>query len=290
MKSRAAPPNTVSTSDTAYRPGWFRRAYDKITGRVAISHPWYELPKELGLAELVGIRDTLRRENLFDTSRLPAVDPAQPMPYDESYQTARTPDGSWNDLKHPEMGMANTRFGRNVSLDHTWPDKDRMMVPNPREISRKLMTRDAFNPATAGNALIAAWLQFMIHDWFSHGTSPTDNPWVLRAAKDDDCPTPPVVVMRVPPDPTSPADSKLPSTYLNTNTHWWDASSIYGSNLDVQRFIREGAGGRLRLVDGLPPVPPDPKDNPALIPGFWVGLGMMQTLFSLEHNSVAAML
>ena len=49
------------------------------------------------------------------------------------------------------MGMGNTRFGRNVPLDDTWPDKDRMMVPNPREISLKLMTRDTFNPATAGN-------------------------------------------------------------------------------------------------------------------------------------------
>jgi len=45
-------------------------------------------------------------------------------------------------------------------------------VPNPREISLKLMTRDTFNPATAGNALITAWLQFMVHDWVSHGTSP----------------------------------------------------------------------------------------------------------------------
>ncbi len=290
MTSRAAPPQGVSTSDEAYHPGFFQRLYDKITGRVAVRHPWYTLPKALGLAELIGIRDTLRRENLVDTSRLPSVDPAQPPPYDESYRTARTADGSWNDLEHPEMGMAGTRFGRNVPLECTWPDQGRMMVPNPREISRKLMTRDTFNPATAGNALIAAWLQFMIHDWFKHGTSPKDNPWILPAVEGDDWPESRVVVMRTPPDPTSPRDSMLPPTYLNVNTHWWDASSIYGDDLEQQRFLREGTGGRLRLADGLPPVPPDPADNPALVPGFWLGLGMMQTLFAKEHNSIADML
>jgi hypothetical protein len=290
MSSRAEPPEEASTSDEPYQPGPLRKLYDEVAGRAALKHPWYKLPEALGLAELIGIRDTLRRKNLFDTSRLPAVDPVQPPPYDESYKTARTADGSWNDLEHPEMGMANTRFGRNVPLDRTWPDQDRMMVPNPREISLKLMTRDTFNPATAGNALIAAWLQFMIHDWFKHGESPKDNPWVLPPVEGDDWPTPPVLVMRTPPDPTSPEHSEQPPTHLNTNTHWWDGSSIYGNDLDQQHFLREGVGGRLRLVDGLPPIPPDPEQDPTLVPGFWLGLGMMQTLFSLEHNSVAAML
>jgi hypothetical protein len=290
MNSPATPPEGVSTSDVAYRPGRLQRLYDKIIGEVAVSRPWYTLPKALGLAEIIGIRDTLRRENLVDTSRLPSVDPVPAPPYDESYLTARTADGSWDDLEHPEMGMANTRFGRNVPLAATWPDKDRMMVPNPREISLKLMTRDTFNPALAGNALITAWLQFMVHDWVSHGTSPKDDPWVLPEVAGDDWPTPPVVVMRVPTDPTSPPDSTLPPTHLNVNTHWWDGSSVYGNNLQQQRFLREGTGGRLRLVDGLPPIPADPAADPTRVPGFWLGLGMMQTLFSLEHNSIAGML
>jgi hypothetical protein len=104
MTSRTAPPAGTSTSDQPYRPRWLKRFYDKLTGKAAVSHPWYTLPKALGLAELIGIRDTLRRENLFDTSRLSSVDPVKPPPYDESYLTARTADGSWNDLEHPEMG------------------------------------------------------------------------------------------------------------------------------------------------------------------------------------------
>src|SRR5215469_13241728 len=206
MKSPAELPKGVSTSDVPDRPGLFRRLYDKVVGQEAVKRLWYTLPEAFGLAELIGIRDILRRENLVDTSRLPAADPVQPPPYDESYLTARTADGSWNDLEHPEMGMASTRFGRNVPLSHTWPDKDRMLVPNPREVSLKLMTRDTFNAATAGNALITAWLQFMLHDWVKHGTSPKENPWVLPNIEGDDWPTPPVVVMRVAADPTSPED------------------------------------------------------------------------------------
>ena len=44
------------------------------------------------------------------------------------------------------MGMAGTRFGRNVPIEDTWPDRTRMLTPNPREISRRLMTRDTCHP------------------------------------------------------------------------------------------------------------------------------------------------
>jgi hypothetical protein len=153
------------------------------------------------------------------------------------------------------------------------------------------MTRDnGIIPATAGNALIASWLQFMLHDWVRHGTSPTDDPWVIPLLPDDDWPEPPLQVMRSPDDPTSPPDSDLPPTHVNVNTHWWDGSQIYGNDLASQTFLRAHAGGRLRLVDGLPPTPDDPAQNPVYLPGFWVGMGMMQTLFAMEHNSICDML
>jgi Animal haem peroxidase len=278
------------TSDQPDVPGVFERAYDKLAEDVDQKHPWYRLPKPLGLLELIGIRNTLRAHNLFDTSRLPAVNPVQPPPYDEKFRTERTFDGSWNDLDHPEMGMAGTRFGRNVPLADTWPDREHILEPNPREISRRLMTRDEIIPASAGNALIAAWLQFMIHDWFRHGTSPTDNPWVIPLAAGDDWPSPPLQVMRSPDDPTAPPSSDQPPTHINVMTHWWDGSQIYGNNLAEQEFLRSQEGGKLRLVDGTPPIPDDPARNPTLQPGFWLGLGMLQTLFAKEHNSICDML
>src|ERR1041385_1956998 len=54
---------------------------------------WDKLPPPLGLAPLAGIRNTLRRENLYDTSAAPTLPaPELPMP-DQRYVTARTPDG-----------------------------------------------------------------------------------------------------------------------------------------------------------------------------------------------------
>ncbi|SDJ10441.1 Animal haem peroxidase [Frankineae bacterium MT45] len=279
-----------STSDEPDRPGFFTRAYDKAAESVDRKVGWYKLPKPLGLLDLIGIRNILREKNLYDTSRMPAVNPVMPPPFDESFRTHRTFDGSWNDLEHPEMGMAGTRFGRNVPIADTWPDPERMLEPNPREVSRRLMTRTDLIPASAGNALIAAWLQFMIHDWFRHGTSPKDNPWVLPAVAGDDWPTPPVLVMRTPVDTTMPPESDQPPTHVNILTHWWDGSQIYGNSLAEQEFLRSHEGGTLRLVNGLPPIPDDPTKNPTLSPGFWLGLGMLQTLFVHEHNSICAML
>ncbi len=263
------------------------RLFDRLTHLVDLRRGWYRLPRPLGLLTLIGVRDVLRRENLFDTTGQPAVNPVQAPAFSSSVLSERSADGSWNDLDHPEMGMAGTRFGRNVPIDATRPEPpERLLEPNPREVSRRLMTREQLIPATAGNALIATWLQFMIRDWFKHGTSPADNPWVLPLAADDDWPSPPLVVPRTPPDPTMPADSTLPPTHINIMTHWWDGSQIYGNSLAEQEFLRSKEGGKLRIVDGLPPFPTDPAHNPTLVPGYWLGVGIMQTLFAMEHNAI----
>lgn len=290
MSDLAQPRAVESTSDEPPTPNLVERAFDWFIDKVDHVVPWYKLPKPLGLVQLIGIRNTLRQKNLYDCSRLPAVDPVQPPPWDPKFEKQRNPDGSWNDLAHPEMGMAGTRFGRNVPLEYTRPDRDTILDPSPREVSRRLMTRDELIPATAGNALIASWLQFMIHDWFRHGTSPTDNPWVIPLSADDDWPTPPLQVMRTPDDPTAPPDSAEPPTHINVMTHWWDGSQIYGNSTEDEAALRAYQGGKLKLVDGLQPIPDEPDKNPTLMPGFWLGLGMMQTLFAYEHNSICDML
>ena len=128
----------------------------------------------------------------------------------------------------------------------------------------------------------------MIRDWFSHGRSPTDNPWQIPLTDDDPWPQPPMLIMRTRPDPTRPpGPSDLPPTYVNTDTPWWDGSQIYGTTPEQQRFARSGESGKLRIgPDGLVPLPTDPEHNPAMVPGFWLGLAMLQTLFTLEHNAI----
>jgi hypothetical protein len=283
-------PTHPSTADKPFRLNLLWRAYDAVSTTVDHTLGWDHLPRLAGMFDLLGIRNVLRERNLHDTSRQPSVGGVHAPEWDPKLEKQRSVDGSWNDLANPTMGMAGTRFGRNVPVDHTWPDTANLLEPNPRTVSRRLMTRDELIPATAGNALIAAWLQFMIRDWFKHGPSPVESPWTLTLDPDDDWPEPPLLVHRTPADPTSPPDSDLPPTYLNVNTHWWDGSQIYGSSAEEQSFLRAHHGGRLALVDGLPPIPDDPARDQTRLPGFWLGLGMMQSLFVHEHNSVCDML
>lgn len=270
-----------------YRNNLPWRIFNTLTQFIDRRRGWYRLPKPLGLITLIGVRNVLRQRNLFDTTSQPAINQPTPMPYSPAVAVERTADGSWNDLSNPTMGMAGTRFGRNVPIEHTYPEPaDRILEPNPREVSRRLMTRDELIPASAGNALIATWLQFMIRDWFKHGKSPVENPWVLPVEPGDGWPEPQVTIPRTPVDPTTPPGSNLPPTHINVMSHWWDGSQLYGNSPAEQEFLRAGEGGRLRVVNGLPPIPDDPALNPALTPGFWLGVGMMQTLFALEHNAI----
>ena len=77
---------------------------------------WYRLPKPLGLAVLIGLRQQLRAYNLFDTGRGAADRPPPPLTSgDADFKGARTLDGTRNDLREPLMGSIGGRFGRNVA-------------------------------------------------------------------------------------------------------------------------------------------------------------------------------
>jgi len=271
-----------------YHQSAFWTVYDKLAGFADRKIGWHRLPVPLGLAVLIGVRDVLRKDNLYDTSALPAVNLPPVPPATPEVAVARSLDGSYNDLDEPRMGMAGSRFGRNVPLACIQPEPlPQLMQPSPREVSRALLTRSALIPATSVNALVAAWLQFMIKDWFSHGKGPRENPWQIPLTDDDPWPARPMPVMRTMPDPTAPPDGNHPPTHVNTETPWWDASQIYGTTPEHQRFIRTGQDGKLRVdADGLPPLPDDPATDPRLVPGFWLGLLMLQALFTLEHNSI----
>ncbi len=271
-----------------YQLSALRTLYDKAAEFADRKIGWYRLPLPLGLAVLGGLRDVLRSRNLYDTSALPAVNLPPVAPATPEVRTHRTLDGTYNDLSQPRMGMAGSRFGRNVPLEYVEPEPlPRMMQPSPREVSRALFTRTELIPATSVNALVAAWLQFMIRDWFSHGTGPKDNPWEIPVTDDDPWPVRPMQVMRTRSDPTAPPGGNHPPTHANTQTPWWDASQIYGTTPEQQQLIRTGKDGKLNVgPDGLPPMPDDPAIDPRLVPGFWLGLLLMQTLFTLEHNSI----
>ncbi|MGI9094688.1 MAG: peroxidase family protein [Thermoleophilaceae bacterium] len=283
----AAPGRRAPTPSAGYRTSLFWRVFDKASHLLDSRKGWDKLPTPLGLGVLVGVRNVLRRENLYDTTHEPAVDAPPVPPRDPRYVSARTPEGTYNDLDDPAMGMAGSRFGRNVPIERTWPESPpAALEPSPRTVSRELLTREPFQPAETVNALVAAWLQFMIRDWFSHGKSPTDDPWRIEINEDDSWRGQrPMEIMRTRPDPTRPPDAVVtPPTYANTETHWWDASQIYGSSKEVEVRVRSGTDGKLIVQDGLPPLPSEP--DVAREPGFWLGLYLMVAIFTLEHNAI----
>lgn len=250
---------------------------------------WHRLPPPLGLAVLVGLRKELRRHNLYDTSTAPSLPSTTPLVPDKRFLTSRSPNGTFNDLDQPAMGSAGTRFGRNAPIEQTFPEpRPAILSPSPRTVSRALLTRDEFKPATTLNLLAGAWLQFMIRDWFSHGKSPQEQPWELPLAENDPWPEHPMRILRTAPDPTRPAGGNgFPPTYLNTETPWWDGSQLYGSSAEQQAQARTHQDGK--LVDAgalLPSVEPLPAEHPANIPGFWLGLALFHDLFIREHNAI----
>jgi Animal haem peroxidase len=277
-----------SPEDSGYRDtlGW--RLYDGAAAAADRRVGWARMPTPVGLAVLIGLRNILRQQNLYDTSGEPAMNPAPVPPIEPAFLVTRTTQGVYNDLDHPGMGMAASRFGRNVPLDATHREpEDRLMEPNPRTVSRELLTRTAFLPAETLNLFAASWIQFMIKDWFSHGHGDPSHTYELPLQPGDPWPTPPLTVLKTVPDTTRPADAKFPLTYLNTATHWWDGSQLYGTDPAAERMVRSGTGGKLNVgAGGIVPLPTDPKLDPRQVPGWWLGLQMLVNLFSLEHNAI----
>jgi hypothetical protein len=251
---------------------------------------WDRLPRPLGLLTLIGLRNRLRQRNLHDTG-VPAASPELiEKAADPTYRSRRSLDGTLNDLDSPRMGSIGTRFGRNVALDETFREpQPALLDPNPRMISRELLKRERFLPATTLNVLAAAWIQFEVHDWFSHGKNEEENPWELALSEDDDWPEQPMAIPRTRRDPTSDQDPRTSDTFVTDDSHWWDGSQIYGSDERFAAAARSGEGGKLRVEDGLPPHDLEQvaqSARPEVASNFWVGLALLHTLFTLEHNAI----
>jgi len=264
--------------------------------RVTGAPSWHKLPTWLGLANLIGLLESLRSENLHDTNSLdgapaPEAANAPPVPVGAEARKWRTADGSHNDLARPTMGKAGTRFGRNFALHEIEaPARSSWLMPNPRVISEVLLARDRFVPATSLNVLAAAWIQFMTRDWFSHGTSSDAAPHEIPLLATDDWHERPMRVAPTRPDPTRCPFASGPPSFVNEVTHWWDASQIYGSDAARQQRLRAQAGGKLRLTaDGH--LLSDPGAG-SVLTGFaspdtlWTPLALLHMLFAREHNAI----
>ena len=91
---------------------------------------WDKLPKPIAMLVLIGLRNILREQNLYDTGRGPLDQPD--VSDHPRYLTARTLDGTFNDLDDPLMGSLGSRFGRNVPLERDRARAGPLLEPNPR--------------------------------------------------------------------------------------------------------------------------------------------------------------
>ncbi len=190
------------------------------------------------------------------------------------------------------MGMVGSRFGRNAPTDATAPEPmPERMQPSPREVANRLLLRREFIPATSLNVLAACWIQFQNHDWFGHGENAPDTYIDVELDANDEWPEgSPMRLRATSPDRTRTWKSGLPPTYVNTVTHWWDLSQLYGSTEERNRELRSGADGKLKIEDGMLPNEDDPKLDGVDLTGFsdnyWIGLSLLHTLFAKEHNAI----
>ncbi len=265
------------------RSSLWKRSYMSVTGRLDRRFGWSRLPKPIALLTLMGLRMRLRRSNLYDTSGVTLPWAPSPLP-DGPRPLTRATDGTGNDRTHEAMGSAGALFGRNVPPAETAPLK--VLTPNPRQVSLELLTREKFQPATTLNVLAAAWLQFEVHDWFSHGTNEPDDPWLVDVDPSDPWPQHPMQIQRT--HQAAPTTDGKPPTYANTETHWWDASQVYGSTLELQKMVRSNQGGQVLLSPrGLVPFDPSTMRAMAGVNGnWWLGLAIFTTVFMREHNAI----
>ncbi|GIM92401.1 peroxidase [Paractinoplanes toevensis] len=242
------------------------------------------MPTALSLLNLAALRDVLRRDNLIDTEVREAPPQVRPVPEPAGNRDFRTPDGTGNDLSEPSMGAVGAAFGRNV------PGIRNSDEPNPVTVSRQLLHRDTFKPATTLNILAAAWIQFQVHDWVVHARHPL-------GVDDVRVPLPPDVPgwRNTPGGPLEPemriggniskgvgADGHE-LLFGNVASHWWDGSEVYGT--DSANTLRDGAALRL-TPDGYLPVDVHGSEITGFNEAWWLGLGTMHTLFAREHNAL----
>ncbi|MFB7463605.1 peroxidase family protein [Streptomyces sp. NPDC056224] len=266
------------------------RAAFRTVNRVV---PWHRLPTPLGLLNLMAFRQTLRRHNLIDTELHESPPKALPVeaPLDEELLVRRSYDGTYNDLSAPRMGAVGATFGRTMPPVYR---PDRFDTPNPVTVSRELLHRDAFIPATSLNIIAAAWIQFQVHDWVKHRRHPV-------GTRSVEVPLPPgetwqntpggarEKVMRFGEDEAvrPPGGEGSPILFASDVSHWWDGSEVYGGDQSVATSLREPDGGAmLRLEEGHLPNGSNGVPLTGFTDNWWLGLSAMHTLFAREHNAV----
>jgi hypothetical protein len=259
---------------------------------------WYEHGYLRATLELASMREDMNEELLRSTYEGMLVGgQAEGQERPEWTERFRTATGAWT-TDNPMEGAAGTEFqlqGTESVTDRTNRAGD-SSLPSAREVSRAMLeTVEGEEQKTVPflNNLTMAWIQFMSHDWMSHGANMTREAYEIPLADDDPLKDKygqdSMFVRKSQPNPTREDGSNI---YLNEVTHWWDGSQIYGSDQETQNRLRMGADGqflpdgKLRLddKDRLPVNPETGVEDTGFTENWWAGLSLMHTVFARNHN------
>jgi hypothetical protein len=257
---------------------------------------WYHRPKLLAILTLAHMRDRLFAKRLYSSYPPDTLIGFQPKGQEPPTGVThfRTADGSWNNLDDPKEGAAGTRFLRNVEMKEIRPETgEKLLTPNPREISRTFFTREGpMKEVPFLNMLAACWIQFMNSDWINHGEIKFEDVIEVPLAEDDPARKrylqDKMRIGKTQPDPTRREEGEqAAATSINEVTHWWDGSQIYGSDQETQNRLRSFIGGKLKLNENET-LPLDAKgmEDTGFVRNWWVGQTLLHTLFAREHNAI----
>ena len=278
---------------------WFMRAATQLLGtlmgyRDRVWTNWYRRNIYLGILTLAYMRERLNKNNLWVTypaGTLAGFQKAgQKPPVGATH--FRTADGSWNNLRNPKEGAAGTRFPRNIRREAIRLESTAdLLTPNPREISRVLLTREGpMKEIPFLNLFAAAWIQFQNSDWISHGENLSTDAHEIPLAEDDPFRKrfrqSKIFVGKTQPDPTRSGQEDFPVTFVNEVTHWWDGSQIYGSDPATVNRLRSKVDGKLRLQADGRLTERNGVEDTGFVRNWWVGQSLLHTLFTREHNAI----
>jgi hypothetical protein len=87
--------------------------------------------------------------------------------------------------------------------------------------------------------------------------------------------------------------------FISDQTHWWDASQLYGADAKFAKAMRELDGGRMKIDDdllsamkpylGRAHASTDAErrsDTSPAVPNLWLGTALFHILFAKEHNAI----
>ena len=248
---------------------------------------------------LIGLRDTLRALQPATTPttgagdqprrRCPRRHPRTRRPADAS----TAPTTTW---PRPAMGMAGTRFGRNVPLRRTpspstrraaadaQPAAGQHGAADPRAGDRSRRRRSTCSPPRGCSSRPATGS--------ATARTPT-RPFEVPRPPGDDWPDRPDALPRTAARPARRRDDASRARSSTPRPHWWDASQIYGSTPEFQRRRPRPSWARARsrsAPDGLIDVDPALLGSSGGLDGWWVGLELLHTLFMREHNAICDVL